>query len=149
MALLFFVLLLIKKGIKKRIKKRGITEWCVLCAAVSVTWMILLLLYFLGLFSDTIIIAILLGQTSVGIFYLLEKKVPPKATLFRLPFLLTLTLSAYAWLSLGSAGAGKDLITTLFFLFLLWIGFFIVYLFREQAQFRILSKKLIECCKRW
>ena len=36
------------------------------------------ILYFLGIFADKIVIAILMGHTSLGIFYIWEKRVKEK-----------------------------------------------------------------------
>src|SRR3989344_4434368 len=89
---LFFLLLMFKALIKK--------EFCVLCGAVSVTWMVLLILHWQNLFRDATIIALLLGMSMLGAFYGVEKKVPKKIRLFRLPFLLSLLVSGYSLLSI-------------------------------------------------
>src|SRR3989344_3178232 len=85
---LFFFLLLIKGIFKKWFKK----EFCVICAAVSLTWITLLILSWLEIFNDKTIIALLMGMSILGIFYLVENKVKERLTLFRLPFLLSLIL---------------------------------------------------------
>ena len=136
---LFFIFLLFKKVLKK--------EFCVLCAAVSLTWISLLFIYYGGLFQDKVIIAILMGQTSMGIFYLLEKKVSKEITIFRLPFLLALTLSLYALISWATAF--KEIISSLFLLISIWAIFIGIFLFRNNKWFGKLITKLVECCKRW
>ena len=136
---LFFIFLLLKRLLKK--------EFCVLCAAVSLTWISLLLLYYGGLFQDKVIMAILIGQTSMGIFYLLEKKVSKEITIFRLPFLLTLTLSIYSLISWATAL--KEIRPSLFLLILTWAVFILIFLFRNNKWFGKLINKLVECCKRW
>ena len=65
---------------------------CALCAAVSVTWLVLLALYLLGYVTAPIVIAVLMGESVTGVFYLLERKTSERLHLFRLPALLTLTL---------------------------------------------------------
>ena len=52
--------------IKKRI--------CSVCAAVSTTWIVLLLLSYLGYFSDKLIIGILMGESVTGLMYFVAKK---------------------------------------------------------------------------
>ncbi len=134
---MLFILFLIGKTIFKK-------EFCALCAAVSVTWVVLLVLYFTGQFFDRILIAILLGQTILGIFYLAEKKVPSTMTVFRLPFLITLTTLGYFLLSTST----EYWITLLFILFL-WIIFFFLYFYKNNPSLHKTVKKIIDCCKRW
>ena len=128
---LFFVLLILKNifDLKKA---------CAICLSVSLAWIALLILYFLSIFTDKIIIAILMGHTSLGIYYLLEKKVKRRFLLFRLPYLLTSILAIYSIFN-------GFYINSLYFIFGLWILFSIVYLFK----FNKFTKKIIECCKRW
>ncbi|MEK6841241.1 MAG: hypothetical protein AABX50_01360 [Nanoarchaeota archaeon] len=128
---LFFMLLAIKSifNIKKA---------CIICLSITLTWITLLALYFLDIFADKIIIAILMGHTSLGIFYILEKKVKKKFLLFRLPYLLTSILIIYYVLN-------GFVISSLYFILVLWILFFIVYLLKNNK----LANKIIECCKKW
>src|SRR3989304_1135853 len=129
--ILFFLLLAMKTifNIKKA---------CAICLSVTLSWIILLILYFLNIFADKIIIAILMGHTSLGIFYILEKKVKKNFLLFRLPYLLTSISVIYFILE------GLN-INTLILLAVIWLFFALVYLFK----FNKLTKKLIECCKKW
>ena len=101
-------------------------------------WVVLLALYLLDILTDKIIIAILMGHTSLGIFYILEKKVKKNFLLFRLPYLLTSISVIYFILE------GLN-INTLILLAVIWLFFALVYLFK----FNKLTKKLIECCKKW
>src|SRR3989338_1578922 len=71
---------------------------CAICLAVSVTWIILLVLFWQGYFGDKVLIGLLIGQSIVGIYYLLEQKVSERMTIFRLPFLLSLMVAAYTLL---------------------------------------------------
>ena len=61
----FFLLLGIKSLFKKKLEKL-----CVICASVSLTWIFLLILYFLGKFEDLVVIALLMGGSVVGLYYL-------------------------------------------------------------------------------
>jgi hypothetical protein len=131
---LFFILLLVKFIIKK--------EFCVLCVSVSLSWIILLALLLTNLFKDKTIIAILMGMTALGIYYLLERKAKKKLTIFRLPFLLTLIFIIYLILENYS-------LNSLIFLVVLWLVFVLIYLFRNNKSFHKFTNKLIECCKKW
>lgn len=128
---LFFTLLAIKSIF-------NIKKICVICASVTLAWAVLLTLYFLNVFTDKIIIAILMGHTSLGIYYLLEKRVKKRFLLFRLPYLLTSILLIYSILT-------GFVISSLYLVLGLWLLFIILYL----SKFNKFTKKIIECCKKW
>lgn len=134
-ALLFFILL----GIKSIFK---IKKLCTLCVSVSLIWIFLLILFLTKIFADKIIIAILMGHTSLGIFYLWGKNVKEKFKIFRLPLLLTFIFIIYAVLE-------NFEFNSLIFIIILWFLFFIAYLFRNNKKFSKVAKKLIECCRNW
>jgi len=138
--LLFFGFLFIKGLFNEEFKKK----FCVICFAVSFTWISLIILYWMDLFKDRIIIALLIGQTILGIFYLAEKKVKEKLTIFRLPFLLTLTFFAYLLLEIP-----KDIFKNIIFLLIMWGIFIFIYLYKNNKKTNYLIKKLMECCGKW
>lgn len=125
---------------------QAISKWkfCALCASVSLVWLVLLLLYKLEKFGNPAILALLMGQSVVGVFYLVEKKVKEKYRLFRLPFLLTLTAVFYLAL---------DATRPAFLAFLipagLWFVLFVIYISREQPRLKTAVEKIINCCKNW
>ena len=131
---LFLILLLVKSIIKR--------DFCVLCASVALTWIVLFVLFLTGFFSEKTIIAILMGMTALGIYYLLEKKIKRELTIFRLPFLLTLVFIIYTVLESFS-------LNSLIFLAVLWVIFILIYLFRHNTGFNKFTNKLIGCCKKW
>ena len=142
---LLFILLLVKEFLGKRLKKK----FCVICASVTLTWLFLLALFLSGKYEDKIILALLMGQTILGIFYLVEKSVTKrgglkKLKLFRLPFLLTLIFIAYSLLA-----APLDFFSGAILIAALWLFFFIVFLFsRNSGKFgKGFIKKLIDCCR--
>lgn len=133
----FFVLLM---GVKEIFKKK----FCVLCVAVSLTWFLLLILYWKGLFTNKLIIALLMGSSVLGIFYLVEKKVKESWELFRLPFYLTLVSLVYFVLE-GLESLGKVALV----LVSLWVVFGFLFVYKNNNQIGSFVKKLIECCKNW
>lgn len=133
---LFFILLLIKSMTKK--------EFCVICVSFALTWIYLLFTPYRSAFSDKVLLGIFMGQTSIGIYYLLESKLDEKFHLFRLPFLLSLTLLIYAVLSYSSV-----VLSALKFILLVWAIFIIIFAYRKNPKAKKLVKKIIECCKRW
>ena len=130
--LLFFILLFVKSLLENKKK------FCVICLSVTLIWIILLTLYFLNIFTDKIVIVILMGHTSLGLYHIWEKKVKKKFLLFRLPYLLTSILIIYYIIN-GFA------INSLYFILGLWVLFFVIYLFKNKR----FATKLIECCRKW
>ena len=119
---------------------------CALCAAVSTTWLALLIMKLSGVDIDPLIIGILMGGSAVGIMYLLEKKMPEKYSILKLPFLLTLFTLTYVVLT--EFKEGEPL--TYLIILSLWVVFLTVFFMGENIEtFKKIGKKLIECCKNW
>ena len=134
-AILFILILILKNAF-------NLKKICVICLSITLVWATLLILYFLNIFSDKTIIALLMGQTSLGLFYIWERKVKEKFTIFRLPLLLTLIFILYTVLE-------NFTLSSLSFLFILWAVFVLIYSFRNNQNFKETTNKLIECCKKW
>lgn len=128
---LFFIILAVKSIFK-------IKRFCAICLSVTLAWIGLLVLYLLNIFTDKIIMAILMGHTSLGIYYTLEKKIKKRFLLFRLPYLLTSILIIYSVLN-------GFIISSLYLILGIWLFFVLIYL----LKFNKFAKKLIECCKKW
>ncbi|PJE81903.1 hypothetical protein COU58_00245 [Candidatus Pacearchaeota archaeon CG10_big_fil_rev_8_21_14_0_10_32_42] len=135
--ILFFVLLGIKEFFSEKFKKK----FCVICTSVTLTWIILLAFNLYGLFEDKILLGILMGHTSLGLFYIFESNASEKAKVFRLPLLLTFISLIYFVLS------GFEKIS-FFILVGLWFVFGLFYLF-GNSEAKSFVNKLIECCKNW
>ncbi|PIR97474.1 MAG: hypothetical protein COT91_01120 [Candidatus Doudnabacteria bacterium CG10_big_fil_rev_8_21_14_0_10_41_10] len=133
---LFFLLLAVKSLFKGK--------FCVICSSISFTWATYLVLNKLGYFQDTVLLGILMGQTVVGIYYLIDRKIKEDLRIFRLPFILSLTLAAYFTLNPVKEGLPVFLL-----LVILWVVFILTYTFRRQSGFGGFVKKIIECCKNW
>ena len=132
---LFLLFLLFKQLLRGKLKER----FCVICAAVVITWVSLLSLSYLQKFTDKTILAILMGESSLAIFYLLEKKEGLK--LFRLPLLLSLVMVVY-FLIIPVFN-----LESLLFVLLLWIIFGAVYLVRTNKKLGKIAEKIVACCK--
>lgn len=132
-----FLLLLLGKEITGR-------KFCVICASIAAGWIGMLVLYRLGVFREPLLIALFMGQSITGIYYLLETKIPERLTVFRLPFLLTATFLAYLLLDGGGGAAG-----TAVFLGLLWLGFGLVYAWRGKGRIGKIFQRIIACCRDW
>ena len=133
---LFLTILLIKSLLK-------IKKICVICSSIFLTWIFLLILFYLDKFTNKIIISLLLGMSITGIYYLVEKNVNKKLTIFRLPFILTLIAFGYFIITLNL------LFNSIIFLVFLWLIFLFLYFFKENPKLKSFSNKLVECCRNW
>ncbi|MBI5413731.1 hypothetical protein HZA42_05280 [Candidatus Peregrinibacteria bacterium] len=134
-----FVLLLIVKSVGK-------WKFCVLCVSVGITWLTLLVLYWSGIFNNSAIMTLLIGNSVVGIYYLAEKKTAERLHIFRLPFFLTLLLAGY---ELVTATAMSKLIPSLLLLAFLWLLSGILFTYRDNPSFKKAVTSILECCKNW
>jgi hypothetical protein len=136
---MFFVFL----GVKEIVSKKSRGNFCAICLAVSFTWISLFLLYLAQIFNDVVIIAILMGQTSLGIFYVLEKNMKENQKMLRLPILLTLISASYMALQWTFSLPGT------LFLGGLWGVFLGIFAIRDNPNVSGFVKKLVECCRNW
>lgn len=116
---------------------------CALCAAVSGTWILLLILTATGTFKEPLLIAILMGESAVGLMSLMTKRLP-WFEIFRLPFLLTLT-----WIIariVGVQGGNMIIISTLA---VLWIITILIHATRHAPRVGAAWKRLAACCRNW
>lgn len=123
-----FVLFLIVKTVSKK-------DFCVICASVSLSWLTLFWS------ADPLLIAILMGQSAIGLYYLLNAKLSETFKIFRLPYILSAIFVIYALLS----PVGADL-KSIYFVVSVWLLFLLVAFTKRHGK---LVKSLIECCKNW
>lgn len=116
---------------------------CALCAAVSATWIVLLVMFYAGIFNNPILLGILMGGSIVGAMYLLEQKLSEQFQIFKLPFFLTFVSVAY-FAILQSFVFEVAIIPAL-----LWILMGVIHAGRNIASLKTLGTKIIECCKNW
>lgn len=136
--ILFIILLVLKRLLS--------IKFCVICTSVSLTWMLLLVLYWLGKFPYPVLIAVLMGQSVVGVYYLLEKKLAEKYYVFRLPFLLTATVIVYLLLKIANL---QEMFLAVSILFVLWLLTGLLYLYRHNRRVGKIFKQVIACCRDW
>ncbi len=117
-------------------------KFCALCAAVFVSWLVLLILLKAQIWNEPIIVALLLGQSITGLFYLSRKVEQLK--IFGLPIILTLTFLAFGLIS------EKIDFTTAILLLAFWLLFTAIFLLRNRSSaLKILAEKIIACCRDW
>ena len=134
-----FVLILIVKAF---LGKKG-EKICAICSAFTLTWILLLVLYYLGIYDNLLLIGLLMGLTILGIYYTWERNVKKDKTIFRLPVLLTLVLTGYYILTL------ENIIKELIILVVLWVLFLGIYRYRNNIKTKSFIDKIVECCKKW
>lgn len=117
-----------------------IRRLCALCAGISGSWFVLLILYKLGRFHDPVLLALLMGQGVTGAFYVLQRKLSRSLRVFTLPFVLTLTVLAY-WVVTGSVAV----LPVLGFLFLLWAIGYVLFTAAQDKGSKV-AEAVIRCC---
>lgn len=133
---LFSAALVVKKFLHLRL--------CAICAAVSGSWITLLLLRVMDVAIDPVLLSLLIGQSVVGVYYLVEKQVSEGWHLFRLPFLLSLTLLGYTVVAPSLA-----LWSAYGYIALLWLVFITLFGYRRSPKLAKMAANIIECCKNW
>ncbi len=136
---LFFLILLARVFMPDKKSKKI----CSICAATTITWVFLLILFYLKKFNDIIIVAMLIGMTLLGIFYTFEKKARKELTFFRLPLFLTLVVFGYFILTFDK------IINEIILIIIVWLVFVLIYYYKETPKFNSFVNKVIECCKKW
>lgn len=116
---------------------------CSICLAVSLSWITLLVLRVFGLFDNSLIIALLVGESVVGGYYLWDRQAKKSWLIFRLPVLLTLTFIAWCIVSLQF-----DLILACI-IGAVWAIHFWLYFYKTKPSVKTYFDKLIACCSRW
>lgn len=115
---------------------------CVLCAAVMLTWLVLIPIYILGHPVGTIM-ALLIAQSAVGGMYAFQKKVPRPFLVFRLAYLCT-ALVACAWIAGVRIGSVAPLL-----LAGVWVVSGVLFFAAKEGSLRRLAERVIACCKDW
>lgn len=133
--LLFFILLAVKSRLPWKI--------CAICLAVSLTWLALLFAYHAGRFDNILLLALLMGQSITGVYYLWEKRAPKEWLIFRLPLLLSLLYLFYLIIDLTLYWQPLALLAVL------WIASYTLFLQRTKPSLKRKFEKIIACCSNW
>jgi len=132
-SLVFVASLILKNLLKKPL--------CSLCVAVASVWLALLFLYKSGSFSDEVLLALLVGQSITGVFYLAYRRLPKALRIFSLPFLLTLTAIFY-WLITSDV-----LLPAFVLLAVLWVGTWAIFTSRNDPGKKKIANIFADCCE--
>ena len=116
-------------------------RFCVICASISLTWLIFLILYWTDNFHDPILLSLLMGQSITGPYYFVKKGVPKVLRIFSLPFFLSLTAGFYMLIK-------TELVLPAFGLLLgLWLVAWLIFTYRNDPGKKTIAKILAKCCE--
>lgn len=121
-------------------RRKSSRKLCAICAAVALSWLILLVLYKVGSYSSGLLVGILMGQSITGFFYFGQKRLPKALRIFTLPYFLSMTAIAYFLIS--------DNFVWPAFLFLaaLWVIAWLIFINRSDPA-KKLAETVIDCCE--
>lgn len=119
-------------------------KFCAVCVAISLSWVTLLTMKLGGFAVSPTIIGILMGESVVGMYFFLEKRVPEALQLFRWPYLITATV-VVLWVAGEQRGGKRALLLLLF----IWITYVLIFMFRNNIYFKKITERLLACCRDW
>ncbi|MBI4033434.1 hypothetical protein HY379_00360 [Candidatus Saccharibacteria bacterium] len=122
-------------------KQKSKKTFCSICAAIAITWLLMLVLLKAGAYEDKILLGLLIGQSITGLYYFGLRRLPKSLRIFTLPFFLTLTAVFYLLLSGKFAAAAFGLLT------LLWAAAWLIFVNRNDPGKKTLAKAVANCCE--
>lgn len=122
----------------------GRLKFCAVCVAISVTWLALLAARLMGYTVNPVLIGVLVGESIVGLYQMMEKRVPAGWQIFRWPYIITATVVAYLILGVRSGGR-----LAVVLLGLMWIGWGAILVMRHNPFIKKIAGRLIACCRDW
>jgi len=134
-SLLFFLLL----GVKRIVGLR----FCVMCLSVGITWFTMLILYRMGEPINSSLLALLIGMSITGVYYLVEKNTSEKMHLFRVPFIVSLIYAGYYIINLSFS------FNALLILLIIWLIFGVIFIAKDKKGARSFVENIIACCRDW
>lgn len=118
-------------------------KFCALCGTVLITWLVLLIPFYLKNSIDPVLVGLLMGGSVVGGMYLLEAKLPEKYHLFKLPYYLTLVSVGYLLLT------KEFLFELMLVVVFVWVFAVLIFVAGKFGRLKNFGKRIIECCKNW
>lgn len=126
------------------VKEASRRSWCVLCASIAATWIAALILFWKGLFQNTFLLGLLMGQSITGIYYLADRwKGNTAAGIFRLPFVLTLIVL------FADLVKGTEVSSALPIVGAVWLLMLLIFVLRKNEGLKHVAERIIQCCKNW
>lgn len=119
-------------------------KFCAVCVTVSSTWLALLGMRLLGIAINPMLIGVLMGESIIGLYYLLERHTPPAWQIFRWPYIITMTTIVYLII-----GVRSGLWAAVALLIAIWVIWGSIFVFREFPSIKKITQRLIACCRDW
>lgn len=119
-------------------------KFCAVCITISLTWLFLLIAKLLGYAINPILIGVLMGESIVGLYYLIEKKAPSTWQVFRWPYIITMTVVVYLIVGVRS-GAWLAILL----LISLWIVWGTIFALKKSPPAKKIMERLVACCRDW
>lgn len=116
---------------------------CALCVAVAATWFVLWLISQNGVVVNPLLLALMIGESVVGTYYLAEKRASQDWQIFRLPFFLSLMLVGLM-LASATPTVGAALIVAG-----LWAIHALLFYYRKSPRLQTKVRAIIDCCSGW
>lgn len=135
LTLTFLGLLIVKSTVGVRL--------CALCGAVSGTWLVLLGLSYAGQYVNETVIALLLGQSIVGVLYVLRTRLPAQYEVYSFPFVLGGTVLGYV------AVTGELLVEASILTAGVWLAAGLLFTYRENDRVATVFDEVVACCRDW
>lgn len=119
------------------------SKLCTLCGAVSGTWLVLLGISYLGQYGNETAVALLLGQSIVGVLYVLRNRLPPEYDVYSFPFVIAGTVLGYV------AITGELLIEAGVLTAAVWLVAGLLFTYRENDRVATVFDEVVACCRDW
>ncbi|OGL70884.1 hypothetical protein A3B32_00735 [Candidatus Uhrbacteria bacterium RIFCSPLOWO2_01_FULL_53_9] len=116
---------------------------CAYCLATVATWIVGLALTAVNVIHAPLLLAILMGQSSLGFFFKLKERAPRTLSVIQLPYFFTATLLTFAVLN----GWSADLVAPSILTFATWPIALLVLAYQSHPTTRRLVDRLVACCK--
>lgn len=144
---LYLLLVLLQRQIREALG----TKLCAICGAVLVTWLVLFALWYFRGIGDSILIALLVGQSIAGVMYLFDAWARKNAKeLLPLKIMIILFGTALAYSVLGDVHEphGHTKLFLFFIVMLLLVVGYVIFTFEagRRGKRGVLETKLEDCC---
>ncbi len=125
--------------------RQRFTSLCAICFAVSITWIVGLVLFLIPEmdgYVDPLALGILMGGSAIGGLYYLGPRTKEELHVFKLPYAITAFFVAHSVIT-------KDLDVRLLAIITgIWIVFLILYGTRNTSA-KSWFNKIVACCRDW
>lgn len=116
---------------------------CAYCLATIATWTVGLMLSALGWVHAPLVLAVLMGQSSLGFFSKLKERAPETMAVIQLPYFFTAIVLTLVILS----GWHADFVQPIVLTVVAWTVALLMLTYRTRPRMRRLVERIAACCK--